>query len=128
MVLQASKCCLELLSQLGRFPVDIPDCEITELKIHLGIGAGSVYDVHVVGDVSRSEHFIAGNGVNQLAQVLDLAKPGIHTSVHTECSFANALLLIMCLPRKIRTTGTISCRLSAPKTRRGLIHVGHQQL
>jgi class 3 adenylate cyclase len=75
-VLQACKCCLELLKQLGRYKVDIPDCEITELKIHLGIGAGQIYDVHVVGDETRNEHFIAGDGVNQLSVVLDLAKPG----------------------------------------------------
>jgi class 3 adenylate cyclase len=42
----------------------------------LGIGAGLVSDVFVGGFPGRWEHFLAGDGVNQLSQVLDLAKAG----------------------------------------------------
>ena len=74
---KASQCCLELLRKLGTYNIEIPECEIKVLKIHLGIGAGQIFDVHV-GHGDRWEHFIAGDGVNQLATVLDLAKSGIN--------------------------------------------------
>lgn len=35
-----------------------------------------MFDVHVGGGSGRWEHFIAGDSVSQLGQVLDLAKPG----------------------------------------------------
>jgi hypothetical protein len=76
MVWQAAQCCLKLLSDLGEFKVDIKDCEIKMLRIHLGIGAGKVYDIIVGGHQNRWEHFIAGEAANQLSQVLDLAKAG----------------------------------------------------
>jgi len=75
LVLTACDCCLKLLKQLGRFPIDIPDCEITELKIHLGIGAGKIYDIHV-GANDRWEHFIGGDAMDQISTVLDLAEAG----------------------------------------------------
>jgi hypothetical protein len=74
-VLRAAHCCLELLKKLGTYNIDIQDCDTKVLKIHLGIGAGQIYDVHV-GYGNRWEHFIAGDGVNQLGTVLDLAKSG----------------------------------------------------
>jgi hypothetical protein len=43
----------------------------------LGIGAGAIYEVHVGGNPGRWEFFIAGDGVNQLGSVLDLAKAGM---------------------------------------------------
>jgi len=75
LVLTACDCCIKLLNQLGRFPIDIPDCEITELKIHLGIGAGKIYDIHV-GTKDRWEHFIGGDAMDQISTVLDLAEAG----------------------------------------------------
>jgi hypothetical protein len=76
-VLKAANCCLELLKRLGTYTIDIEDCSIKTLRIHLGIGAGQIFDVHV-GEGDRWEHFIAGDGINQLSTVLDLAKAGIH--------------------------------------------------
>lgn len=76
-VLEACECCLDLLKKVGRFPIAIPGIDITHLTIHLGVGAGTVYDVQVGGPPGRWEHFIAGEGLNQLAIVLDLAKPGL---------------------------------------------------
>ncbi|XJO72964.1 hypothetical protein BDV3_004019 [Batrachochytrium dendrobatidis] len=76
LVYKASHCCLTLLTKLGTYDIDIEDCPTKILRIHLGIGAGLVYDVLVGGEPGRWEHFIAGDGVNQLSQVLDLAKAG----------------------------------------------------
>ncbi|KAG5459984.1 MAG: hypothetical protein BJ554DRAFT_8031 [Olpidium bornovanus] len=75
-VLKACDCCLEMLIKLGQFKIDIPGCNIHLLKIHLGIGAGQIFDVHVGGMPGRWEHFIAGDAVHQLANVLDIAKAG----------------------------------------------------
>jgi hypothetical protein len=77
LVYKACICCLNLLTNLGTYGVNIPDCSIKTLQIHLGIGAGLVSDLFVGGDYGRWEHFIAGEGVNQLSTVLDLAKAGI---------------------------------------------------
>ncbi|KAI9093055.1 nucleotide cyclase [Phlyctochytrium arcticum] len=74
-VLKASYCCLDLLHHCNPYPINLTDVGMKELRIHLGIGSGYVYDVHV-GEQYRWEHFIAGDGVNQIAAVLDLAKPG----------------------------------------------------
>jgi class 3 adenylate cyclase len=76
LVYKASHCCLELLTKLGTYDINIADCATKTLRIHLGIGAGLVTDVVVGGNPGRWEHFIAGDGVNQLSQVLDLAKAG----------------------------------------------------
>ncbi|KAJ3290499.1 hypothetical protein HK104_006720 [Borealophlyctis nickersoniae] len=75
LVLKACKCCMDLLSDVGTYEIDIPDCSTTKLRIHLGIGAGKVYDVHV-GGAGRWEHFVSGDAVNQLARVLDMAGAG----------------------------------------------------
>lgn len=77
MVYQAAKCCLKLLTDHGEFAIDIKDCDTKLLRIHLGIGAGKVFDVIVGGEHGRWEHFVAGDGANQLSQVLDLAKAGL---------------------------------------------------
>ncbi|KAJ3367248.1 hypothetical protein GGF31_007666 [Allomyces arbusculus] len=104
LVVQAAECCFDLLGKLKNYKVKIPmpgtgggavvlDGSITsgvtrsanggvamfeerELKIHLGIGAGKIYDIHVGGDPGRWEHFVVGDAMEQLAIVLDLAKPG----------------------------------------------------
>jgi hypothetical protein len=78
MVWQAARCCLKLLTDLGEFEIGIKDCDIKTLRIHLGIGAGKVYDMIVGGHQNRWEHFIAGEATNQLSQVLDLAKAGMN--------------------------------------------------
>ncbi|KAI9223332.1 hypothetical protein BC828DRAFT_268396 [Blastocladiella britannica] len=83
-VVKAAECCLDLLHKLQNYTVQIPppannpsEAPATrELKIHLGIGAGKIYDVHVGGDPGRWEHFVVGDAMEQLAQVLDLASPG----------------------------------------------------
>lgn len=75
-VLKAAICCLDLLKRLGSFHIDIPDCQTKELRIHLGIGAGNVIDVHVGGHAGRWEHFIAGDAMNQLVHVLNIATAG----------------------------------------------------
>jgi class 3 adenylate cyclase len=75
LVFKASQCCLRLLSDLGTYPISIADCDTKSLRIHLGIGAGIVFDV-IVGNEKRQEHFIGGDGIRQLGQVLDLAKAG----------------------------------------------------
>ena len=67
---------MELLNELGTYEINIPDCPIKVLRIHLGIGAGQIHDVHVGGEMGRWEHFIAGDALKQLSQVLDLAKAG----------------------------------------------------
>lgn len=79
-VLKAAHCCLDLLKLLGSYEVEIPEIGTQTLRIHLGIGAGNVFDV-TVGGIGRWEHFIAGDGVNQLASVLDLAKAGISQGI-----------------------------------------------
>lgn len=78
LVYKASHCCLELLTNYGTYSIDIEHCPTKELRIHLGIGAGKIFDVVVGGHPGRWEHFIAGDGVNQLSSVLDLAKAGIN--------------------------------------------------
>ena len=75
LVYKAANCCSDLLAKLGSYEVKIPEKKV--LNIHLGIGSGTVYDVHVGGPPGRWEHFIAGEAVNQLSIVLDLAKPGM---------------------------------------------------
>jgi hypothetical protein len=76
LVYKAAQCCLQLLSELGEYPVAVEDCPIKKLRIHLGIGAGLMSDI-VVGGPLRWEHFLAGDAVNQLSQVLDSAKSGL---------------------------------------------------
>jgi len=76
-VLKGCVCCLELLHNLGKYRVNIEGCSVNELNIHLGIGAGQIFDIHVKGDEERWEHFIVGDPMLQLGTVLNLAKPGI---------------------------------------------------
>ena len=76
LVFKAAHCCLALLTKLGTYDINIADCATKQLRIHLGIGAGLITNIVVGGDPGRWEHLIAGDGVNQLSQVLDLAKAG----------------------------------------------------
>jgi hypothetical protein len=75
-VYQATACCHAILQQLGCVDIHIPDCEIDTLQLHLGVAAGQLFDVHVVGDETRLEHFIAGDAANQLSSVMDGAQSG----------------------------------------------------
>ncbi|KAI9138494.1 nucleotide cyclase [Paraphysoderma sedebokerense] len=84
LVIKACECCLDLLKKLKNYQVVIPPSSkdktgqptTKELKIHLGVGAGRIFDVHVGGEPGRWEHFIVGDAMEQLATVLDLAKAG----------------------------------------------------
>ncbi|KAI9354579.1 nucleotide cyclase [Zopfochytrium polystomum] len=76
LVLKAAFCCMDLLNSLGTYDINVPNCSTKVLRLHLGIGAGQIYDVHVGGSPGRWEHFIAGDALRQLSQVLDLAKAG----------------------------------------------------
>jgi hypothetical protein len=76
LVYKASHCCLTLLTKWGNYDINIPDCATKTLRIHLGIGAGLISDIIVGGSPGRWEHLIAGDGINQLSTVLDLAKAG----------------------------------------------------
>jgi class 3 adenylate cyclase len=79
-VLRACECCMELLTKLSDYDISIPGVISTKLKIHLGVGAGQIFDVHVGGTRGRWEHFIAGDAVQQISMTLDLARPGITAS------------------------------------------------
>ena len=80
LVLKACLCCLELLDLLNPYNVEIPaeggGSEQRALRIHLGIGAGQIFDVHVGGYPGRWEHVCIGDAIEQISQVLDLAKAG----------------------------------------------------
>ena len=76
LVYRAAYCCLQLLTEMGEYAINIEDCPTKKLRIHLGIGAGLISDIVVGGSPGRWEHFLAGDAVNQLSQVLDSAKAG----------------------------------------------------
>lgn len=73
-VLEASLCCLALLKHLGSIEVDLPGHGTQQLTIHIGVGAGQLFDIHLVGDEDRYEFMIAGDAVNQLELVLHSAE------------------------------------------------------
>jgi class 3 adenylate cyclase len=100
-VLRACECCLQLLTELGEYKIDLPDIDIKVLRIHLGIGAGALYDVHVGGGPGRWEHLIAGDAINQLGIVLDLAKPG-------KAHFSSGSKPVSLLSSLKRSTGLVS--------------------
>lgn len=91
LVVKACRCCMELLEKLGVYHIGIPDCQMESLRIHLGIGAGQTFDVHVGGD-GRWEHFIAGDGISQLGHVLDLAKAGELAMSHEAVKWFQAVM------------------------------------
>lgn len=103
LVFQAANCCLKLLTNLGTFAIDIEGCDTKFLRIHLGIGAGSVFDVVVGGDNNRWEHFVAGESSLQLAQVLDLAKAGTWFVTSGELALSHQALRYLGYVIDIRT-------------------------
>ncbi|KAJ3332066.1 Adenylate cyclase type 10 [Blyttiomyces sp. JEL0837] len=92
LVLKASHCCMDLLNSLGTYDIDILECPTKVLRIHLGIGAGPLYDVHVGGESGRWEHFIAGDAIRQLSHVLDLAKAGELAMSHTALKWFSCVI------------------------------------
>ncbi len=52
-------CCIDLIKTVNDNPVYIPGYQ-TVLGIHLALGAGNMYHIHVGGPPGRWEHFIAG--------------------------------------------------------------------
>jgi len=68
-------CCIDLIKTVNDNPVYIPGYQ-TVLGIHLALGAGNMYHIHVGGPPGRWEHFIAGNVTTQLSKILDEAKSG----------------------------------------------------
>ena len=52
-------CCLDLIKTVNENPVYIPGYQ-TVLGIHLALGAGNMFHIHVGGPPGRWEHFIAG--------------------------------------------------------------------
>jgi class 3 adenylate cyclase len=103
LVFKAAHCCLTLLTQLGTYDIQIADCPTKTLRIHLGIGAGLIADIIVGGSPGRWEHFIAGEGVNQLSQVLDLAKAGSQILTSGELALSHQALKWLVWVVDIRT-------------------------
>ena len=61
-VLRASQCCLHLLQRLDNFsPV-----EGVSLKLHMGVGAGTIQSFVVGGFADKWEYFIAGEPIQQM--------------------------------------------------------------
>ncbi|ORX57168.1 adenylyl cyclase [Piromyces finnis] len=75
LLLNTVRCSLQLLAELSKYTVEIDNLKI-DLSIHIGLGLGSIFNVHVGGYPGRWEHFISGGAVNQVASILDFAKAG----------------------------------------------------
>ncbi|ORX79562.1 hypothetical protein BCR32DRAFT_294366 [Anaeromyces robustus] len=75
LLLNATRCSLQMLTELSKYTVEIDDLKI-DLNIHIGLGVGIMFNVHVGGYPGRWEHFISGSAVNQVTKILDLAKAG----------------------------------------------------
>jgi class 3 adenylate cyclase len=73
--LNAIRCSFQMLTELSKYTVEIDDLKI-DLSIHIGLGIGTIFNVHVGGYPGRWEHFISGNAVNQVTKILDIAKAG----------------------------------------------------
>ena len=75
LVTRSVECCLELITLLGSYKVKVDKIDKT-IGIHIGLGVGNTFDIHVGGYGNRWEHYISGDAINQLRVVLDLAKSG----------------------------------------------------
>jgi class 3 adenylate cyclase len=69
---QATICSLQMLNALDPFPVD----KELSLRLHIGLGAGSLYGIHVGGVDNRWEYFAAGDALSQLKYAVDASKQG----------------------------------------------------
>ncbi|KAJ3216323.1 hypothetical protein HDU67_009674 [Dinochytrium kinnereticum] len=92
LVLKASYCCMDLINNLGTYEIDIPNYDTKILRLHLGIGAGTIYDVHVGGEPGRWEHFVTGDAIKQLSHVLDLAKAGELAMSHAALKWVSCVV------------------------------------
>ena len=73
-VLRASQCCLHLLQRLDNFsPV-----EGVSLKLHMGVGAGTIQSFVVGGFADKWEYFIAGEPIQQMR--CDHARRAVQTA------------------------------------------------
>jgi len=59
LLLNTVRCSLQLLTELSKYTVEIDNLKI-DLSIHIGLGLGSIFNVHVGGYPGRWEHFISG--------------------------------------------------------------------
>ncbi|ORX42041.1 hypothetical protein BCR36DRAFT_416346 [Piromyces finnis] len=75
MIINVIMCCLELIKTVNENPIYIPGYQ-TVLGLHMALGAGNMFHIHVGGPPGRWEHFIAGNVTTQLSKLLDEAKSG----------------------------------------------------
>jgi class 3 adenylate cyclase len=84
---RAATCAADMIRNLSNFKVVLADFlystvnQLPEderevnLTIHLSLGAGPVYHVHI-GDKGRRDYFISGEALSQAAELLDVAKGG----------------------------------------------------
>eukprot|EP01137_Pigoraptor_chileana_P035829 Opistho-2@30472 len=68
----ACQCAFELTATLNRFQIDTD----LVLSLHIGVGAGKLFGLHVGGVNGRWEYLIAGDAVNELKDTVDEAKMG----------------------------------------------------
>ena len=72
LVLRASICCLDLLKRLNNFsPVD----GVT-LKLHMGVGCGTISEFYVGGHGDKWEYFVAGEPIEQMSDATEEATHG----------------------------------------------------
>jgi class 3 adenylate cyclase len=69
---KATESSLRMLNTLDHFVVD----KDLSLRLHLGIGCGKIYGLHVGGHNNRWEYFAAGPALGQLKYALDSAQQG----------------------------------------------------
>lgn len=68
--------CLKLLERLGSHRVQIPDEDTTfPLSMHIGLGVGSVYDLHVGATKhERWEYYLAGTAMEEVVTLVNVAQ------------------------------------------------------
>lgn len=79
MALLGCQCALALQRKMGHYVVGN-----TELRIHIGVGAGKVAGIHVGGVKGRHEFFVAGHPMEQVGSCEAQAEPG-EIFVSPEC-------------------------------------------
>jgi class 3 adenylate cyclase len=67
----SAQCALALQKKLGSYTVGS-----TTLRLHIGMGAGSITGIHVGGVQGRLEFFIAGDPIRQVSECEVAAQPG----------------------------------------------------
>ncbi|GAB4579642.1 MAG: adenylate/guanylate cyclase domain-containing protein [Anaerolineales bacterium] len=68
----AVQCALEAQTSLSDYRNDAQ----YRLALRIGIGAGSIFNVHLGGEQNRWEFFLAGNGILQASEAEKVADPG----------------------------------------------------